>query len=256
MKKFYMLMVALLCGAAAMAETYENEIYVPDVTVKAGSSATAQICLRNTDTRIVGIAFKVSNPTGIKMATTVGKYTMVTDRLDIATAKAIMKANKKKELDNGDIDEDEYEEACEEIDAKDYADLFEIKKVGGAFTFGGIMEATAGKVDGVVKYNAFMGTDGALLTCPITVDEGVADGEYEIQLTDLIINGNPSDKGILSNLSAGHETAVVKVTVGGTGINSINAEDSKAPVYNLAGQRVSKAQQGVFIQNGKKVAVK
>ena len=47
-----------------------------------------------------------------------------------------------------------------------------------------------------------------------------------------------------------------QIEVGGTGINSINAADSKAPVYNLSGQRVSKAQQGVFIQNGKKVAVK
>ena len=43
---------------------------------------------------------------------------------------------------------------------------------------------------------------------------------------------------------------------GGTDIKGINALDSKAPIYNVAGQRVSKAQKGVFIQNGKKVAVK
>ena len=52
------------------------------------------------------------------------------------------------------------------------------------------------------------------------------------------------------------EDMVVYVNYGGTGINSINALDSKAPIYNVAGQRVSKAQKGVYIQNGKKVAVK
>ena len=47
------------------------------------------------------------------------------------------------------------------------------------------------------------------------------------------------------------------LTVGeGTGIIGINADDTNAPVYNVAGQRVSKAQKGIFIQNGKKVAVK
>ena len=39
-------------------------------------------------------------------------------------------------------------------------------------------------------------------------------------------------------------------------INSINADDVNAPIYNVAGQRVSKAQKGIFIQNGKKIAVK
>ena len=47
------------------------------------------------------------------------------------------------------------------------------------------------------------------------------------------------------------------LTVGaGTGIIGINADDTNAPIYNVAGQRVSKAQKGIFIQNGKKVAVK
>jgi len=51
--------------------------------------------------------------------------------------------------------------------------------------------------------------------------------------------------------------ATCTLTVGkGNGINSINAADSKAPVYNVAGQRVSKTQKGVYIQNGKKIAVK
>ncbi len=43
----------------------------------------------------------------------------------------------------------------------------------------------------------------------------------------------------------------------GTGINGIEAADSEnAPIYNLAGQKVSKAVKGVYIQNGKKYMVK
>ncbi len=41
-----------------------------------------------------------------------------------------------------------------------------------------------------------------------------------------------------------------------TSISSINAEENGAAVYNLAGQKVSKAQKGLFIKNGKKFIVK
>jgi hypothetical protein len=42
-----------------------------------------------------------------------------------------------------------------------------------------------------------------------------------------------------------------------TGISNIeNAERMSGTVYNLAGQKVSKAQKGVFIQNGRKVVIK
>ena len=135
MKKFYMLMVALLCGAAAMAQGYENEIYVPDVEVKAGSEATAQICLRNAEPLVLAITWKVQNPSGvnIKMPTSAAKYTLVPDRLDVETAKIVEKFWKKQEYDDGDIDEDEYIEACEAIDAKDDEKMFakkdELEKV-------------------------------------------------------------------------------------------------------------------------------
>ena len=41
-----------------------------------------------------------------------------------------------------------------------------------------------------------------------------------------------------------------------TGISAVNAEQQGAEVYNLNGQRVSKAQKGLYIQNGKKVIMK
>ncbi|MBR3858375.1 MAG: hypothetical protein IKM68_10425, partial [Bacteroidaceae bacterium] len=79
---------------------------------------------------------------------------------------------------------------------------------------------------------------------------------YDLSLTQVQVN-SPDASDVVQNLSKDAPTVNFTLKVGDpTGINSINAEDSKAPVYNLAGQRVSKAQQGVFIQNGKKVAVK
>jgi len=83
----------------------------------------------------------------------------------------------------------------------------------------------------------------------IAVPEGTAKGKYPVAITKV----NFSDKAAVASYQ---DDFSVEIQVGGDGINSINAEDSKAPVYNLSGQRVSKAQQGVFIQNGKKVAVK
>jgi len=41
-----------------------------------------------------------------------------------------------------------------------------------------------------------------------------------------------------------------------TGISEVNAEAASGEIYNLAGQRVSKAVKGLYIQNGKKVLVK
>ncbi len=41
-----------------------------------------------------------------------------------------------------------------------------------------------------------------------------------------------------------------------TAIDGIKSADKSGAIYNIAGQRVSKAQNGIFIQNGKKVAVK
>lgn len=42
-------------------------------------------------------------------------------------------------------------------------------------------------------------------------------------------------------------------TPSGTGISNITAtDDADAPVYNLAGQRVSKDTKGLLIKNGKK----
>jgi len=72
--------------------------------------------------------------------------------------------------------------------------------------------------------------------------------------------GSTSIKAFRAYIYA-QEAASVKMFIGGiaTGINEINgaiATEDNAPVFNLAGQRVNKAQKGIYIQNGKKVLVK
>ena len=88
-----------------------------------------------------------------------------------------------------------------------------------------------------------------LLDVKLKVESSVEDGVY-----DIVVTPKFSHEGF--SISP-QDPFTVKLTVGdGTGINSINADDVNAPIYNIAGQRVSKAQRGVYIQNGKKVAVK
>lgn len=41
-----------------------------------------------------------------------------------------------------------------------------------------------------------------------------------------------------------------------TGINSLNADDSNEPAFNLAGQKVGKNYKGIVVKNGKKAIVK
>lgn len=60
-----------------------------------------------------------------------------------------------------------------------------------------------------------------------------------------------SDKGTSVK---GNEDFTVAITVGeGTGINSLNADDSNEPAFNLAGQKVGKNYKGIIVKNGKKV---
>ena len=85
----------------------------------------------------------------------------------------------------------------------------------------------------------------------ITLTFSGEDATYVIDLTNISI-ATPDERSIATS-----EATSFTIQVGeGTGINSINAADVNAPIYNIAGQRVSKAQKGVYIQNGKKVAVK
>ena len=61
-------------------------------------------------------------------------------------------------------------------------------------------------------------------------------------------------KAYLSNEGSGAKELVFGNEA--TGINTIENGADNGAVFNLQGQRVNKAQKGVYIQNGKKVVLK
>lgn len=90
----------------------------------------------------------------------------------------------------------------------------------------------------------FQGNSGVIMTIPFTIDAAVAEGVYNIKLY----------RGDLGITNTDNYEAVIPVGVGKpTGITTATADDANAPIYNVAGQIVSKAQKGIYIQNGKKV---
>ncbi len=91
---------------------------------------------------------------------------------------------------------------------------------------------------------------GQLCTIGLKVAESVT-SDQTIAIKKIAV---ADDKGVQYN----QEDASVNLIIGTTdGISSINAdEQGGGTVYNLAGQKVSKAQKGVFIQNGRKVVIK
>lgn len=78
-----------------------------------------------------------------------------------------------------------------------------------------------------------------------------ADGKYPVTTATLTSN---ADKKITVKETAAGYTFVSYKKTGTSSINGVVSvkADANAPIYNLAGQRVSKDAKGVLIQNGKK----
>ena len=94
---------------------------------------------------------------------------------------------------------------------------------------------------------------GVLISLPLEAAEGATLGDVEIQMSGIVIGTNDSPSVKLNTETEG----TIKVTVTeATGINALNAEDSNEPVFNLAGQKVSKNYKGVIVKNGKKAVLK
>ena len=94
-----------------------------------------------------------------------------------------------------------------------------------------------------------------------STERPVAEGDYFIGGGALYKSeGNTSIKPFRAYLQVKDEAAEVKLFIDGmaTGIESINgtAKAEDGHIYSLAGQRVGKAQKGIYIVNGKKVVVK
>ena len=74
-----------------------------------------------------------------------------------------------------------------------------------------------------------------------------------INFTDVGEDGSRTTSVYMNN----DKETTLTVDLKADAINSISAEQTKSgAIYNMAGQRVSKATQGIFIVDGKKVAVK
>jgi hypothetical protein len=233
MKKFYMTIVALLCGVAAMAQDKEVYLYASDVSVPAGEETETEIILNLKNTENVrAIQFKFDEfPEGMEASIDEYSLVMVEARLDLDAARLAQKKPK-----------------------WNYAQLFEFKCLpDGTVIYG---SKTSGYTDESGWHSVcFLGNDGPVLSIPLTVSESVAANVYKVPCTFSCSSATPDADTVPQSIGT-KEGGEVVINVGGTGIHSINAADSNAPIYNVAGQRVSKAQKGIFIQNGKKVAVK
>ena len=118
---------------------------------------------------------------------------------------------------------------------------------------------TANNIYRIMTYasnNATFKTSGAMFIVGLEASASAASGTGKI-IADGEANGTKTQVLVAPD---GTQTFVkdveFQVVVGGTGINNFKADIDNAPVYNLNGQRVEKASNGLFIKNGKKMVVK
>jgi hypothetical protein len=237
MKKIYMTMVAMLCGVAASAQTFSSE----DITAVADGKTVTYLVLNFEEAAAAATQAGASVtfpealfiPTGEKQTV---EY--LGDQYEVDVVKGMSIAQYYNEDDEEYVDDIEYPKTKSGHD---------IKLFTGHPLYPNIYSIAVGSVKNNVTFKT---STNVLAKIGLVFDPAVPNGEYEVTLKPYYAVGDESPE-------TDPDPITIKLTVtGGTGINGINALDSKAPVYNLAGQRVSNAQKGVFIQNGKKVAVK
>jgi hypothetical protein len=90
-------------------------------------------------------------------------------------------------------------------------------------------------------------TEGEILTVTLKASDNFQSGNGTL---DAIVLVKPNGEKITT------EATTFAVNGGGTGINSVNADNSKAAVYNVAGQRVAQGYKGIVVKNGTKVVMK
>ncbi|MBR4368118.1 MAG: chitobiase/beta-hexosaminidase C-terminal domain-containing protein [Prevotella sp.] len=130
----------------------------------------------------------------------------------------------------------------------------------GSVKNAGALEETPETASNIAIADAAGETDWAKISCV------ALPAESEIR-TALNLVDNPTNIGqevkvcgsiekYFGNMGVKSPTAFALGTSGVNGITADKAIDANAPMYNLAGQRVSKAYKGVVIQNGHKFIVK
>ena len=87
-----------------------------------------------------------------------------------------------------------------------------------------------------------------LITLTLVAAEGAVSGKAKI--SGIVF----SNKG--TSVKGNDDFEVAIEISGTTGINSLNANNSNEPAFNLAGQKVGKNYKGIVVKNGKKTIVK
>jgi hypothetical protein len=104
--------------------------------------------------------------------------------------------------------------------------------------------------------NVFTATSGNFVVISVEAAEGLEEGTiFNCKLVD-IKAGSIDGTTVVPAGEFSDVAFQVGIGVVPTGINSLNAADSNAPVYNLAGQQVGKNYKGIVVKNGKKAIVK
>lgn len=137
---------------------------------------------------------------------------------------------------------------------------------------------SAGKVDDKFSYRLYKNTTTTITSSAANITNVVficdtykqKDGKtflgdgFDSSMAELTISADKvnvtwtGDKNSVEFKTPDHQVRVKKITVtlknDSTGINEVSngAVNESAPIYNLAGQRVSKDYKGVVVQNGKK----
>ena len=87
-----------------------------------------------------------------------------------------------------------------------------------------------------------------------TAEDQIKVGD-EVKIAGVLTNYKKGDT-VTKEVSYSYIVAINGVTTGINSVVAVPALDANAPVYNLAGQRVSKSYKGVVVQNGRKFILK
>jgi len=219
MKKFYMTIVAMLCGVAASAQTCT--ISAEDIEATAGGETSyLEVLLNESEpgTLVTGAGFVITLPDGVAAATYYDEDEEA-DVLDVSYPNA-KKAHVTQFIPQSD----------------------------------GVSYAVGIGAAGSTASSYFKTSTNVLIKVGLAVPAEFKDGEYAINITKIGFSAPDPNGGTAAVSVYPQDDFTVKLTVkGGTGINGVNAENENAPVYNLAGQRLSKVQKGVNIIGSKKV---
>ena len=105
-------------------------------------------------------------------------------------------------------------------------------------------------MSGGTKTYEMSASEGDLCTITLTAD-ATFQGSATVEVKKIAI----ADKsGKQYNMAS--DASFTITADDGTGIESLNAEDSNEPAFNLAGQKIDKNYKGIRIQNGKKTIVR